>query len=229
MASSSAANSYRIADGATVLLLDAGLSYKDLQRALDFQTSQIAGVLVTHEHKDHARAVIDLLKKGVACYMSAGTAEALGVAEHHRTKVVRSKEKVQIGTWTVLPFDVQHDAAEPLGYLLASGREKVLFATDTYYLKYKFPGLTHILLECNYAADILAANIAAGTVSRSLARRIEESHFSLENVKGFFRANDLSAVREIYLLHLSDGNSDEPRFLREIQELTGKMVIVARK
>ena len=53
------------------------------------------------------------------------------------------------------------------------------------------------------------------------------SHFSLENVKEFLQANDLSKVQEIWLLHLSDGNSDAERFKREIQELTGKVVYIA--
>ena len=51
----------------------------------------------------------------------------------------------------------------------------------------------------------------------------------MANVKEFLRANDLSKVEEIHLLHLSDGNSDEARFKREIQELTGRVVMVAGK
>ena len=60
----------------------------------------------------------------------------------------------------------------------------------------------------------------------ALKKRILKSHFSLENVKEFLKANDLSRVQEIWLLHLSDGNSDAERFKREIQELTGKMVFI---
>lgn len=60
-----------------------------------------------------------------------------------------------------------------------------------------------------------------------LKNRLLTSHFSLENVKEFLKANDLSQVREIWLLHLSDGNSDQVRFKREIMELCGKPVYVA--
>ncbi len=75
--------------------------------------------------------------------------------------------------------------------------------------------------------DILRANIEAGLVPVELKNRIIQSHFSLENVKKFLQANDLSQVREIWLIHLSDDNSDADRFKREIQELTGKPVYVA--
>ena len=141
---------------------------------------------------------------------------------------VKSQHQFAIGTWTILPFDTQHDAAEPLGFLLQNQEgEKLLFATDTYYIKYRFPGLTHIMVECNYAADILQNNVDGGKVPESMRNRLLKSHFSLENVKKFLLANDLSKVREIWLIHLSDGNSDAERFKREIQELTGKVVIIA--
>jgi len=96
-------------------------------------------------------------------------------------------------------------------------------------VRYKFPGLTHIMIECNYAEDILEANIASGAIDPVLKHRLVRSHFSLEGVKEFLKANDLSQVKEVWLLHLSDGNSDAGRFKREIQELTGKEVYIARK
>ena len=64
------------------------------------------------------------------------------------------------------------------------------------------------MVECNYAADILQANVDAGKVPESMRNRLLRSHFSLDNVKKFLLANDLSKVREIWLIHLSDGNSD---------------------
>src|SRR5690606_20594303 len=125
--------------------------------------------------------------------------------------------------------ETQHDAQEPLGFLLHSraSNERLLYATDTYYIRYKFPGLTHIMVECNYAADILYENVKRGAVPEVLKNRLLTSHFSLENVKEFLKANDLSRVQEIWLLHLSDGNSDEERFKREVQALTGKPTYVA--
>jgi len=227
LASSSRGNCYCVTDGSTRLLLECGIPYKEIQRKLDFQTSEIKCCLVSHEHKDHSKAVADMAKAGIDCYMSNGTASALGVSGH-RIKVVRAQETFQVGTWTILPFETQHDAAEPLGFLLVNrAGDKLLFVTDSFYIKYKFNGLTHIAIECNYALDILNANVEAGTVPPAMKNRILQSHFSLANVKEFFNANDLSRVAEIHLLHLSDGNSNAERFKREIQELTGKVVYVA--
>ncbi|MGF6354028.1 phosphoribosyl 1,2-cyclic phosphodiesterase [Paenibacillus sp. 4624] len=227
LGSSSAGNAYRITDGKTPLLLDAGLRYKDIQRGLAFRVSSLAGCLISHEHGDHSAAVKDLIKAGVNIYTSAGTADALKL-DSHRVHRVSALEPYTIGTWSILPFDVQHDAAEPLGFLLANtAGDKLLFATDTYYIKHRFSGLTHIMVECNYSIQILNQNIAAGRVPAVMKHRLLRSHFSLENVKDFIRANDMRKVQEIHLLHLSDNNSDEELFNREIAALTGKLVYVA--
>lgn len=229
LGSSSAGNAYHITDGYTALLLEAGIRYKDIQRALNFQTTKIAGCLISHEHGDHCKAVADIVKAGVDVYASQGALDALGLSSH-RAKRIRAKQQFRIGTWTILPFDVQHDVAEPLGFLLANqAGEKLVFITDSYYCRYKFPGLTHIMLECNYSMQILDQNIESGRVPAVMKKRLLRSHFSLENAKDFLLANDLSKVQEIWLLHLSDNNSDEGLFKREIQELTGKPVFVARR
>lgn len=227
IASSSKGNCYYITDGSTPLLLEAGIKYKEIQKALNFNTKDIAGCLVTHEHGDHSKGIKDLLRVGKNVYMSQGTKETLEL-ENSRVKTVKAKKQFQIGTWTILPFEVEHDVAEPIGFLLKNkAGDKLLFATDTYYIRYKFKGLTHLLIECNYSIDILNENIATGRVHKGMKKRLIKSHFSLENVKEFLTVNDLSKVQEIHLLHLSDSNSDEARFKREVQEVTGKLVFIA--
>lgn len=176
---------------------------------------------------DHSKAVKEIMRAGIDCYMSRGTAEALEVSGH-RANIIKAKQQFRIGTWTILPFETQHDATEPLGFLLANqDGDKLLYATDTYFIRYRFQGLTHIMIETNYCMDILKRNVEAGAVPKELKNRLLKSHFSLENVKRFLQANDLSKVEAIFLLHLSDGNSDAERFKREVQELTGKMVFIA--
>jgi len=167
------------------------------------------------------------MRAGIDCYMSRGTAEALGLSGH-RLHIIKAKQQFRIGTWTILPFETQHDAAEPLGFLLANqAGEKCLYLSDTMYCKYRFHGLTHVAIECNYSLDILKRNVEAGVVPKELKGRILKSHFSLENVKKFLQANDLSKVQEIWLLHLSEQNSCEKRFKEEVQKITGKPTYIA--
>jgi phosphoribosyl 1,2-cyclic phosphodiesterase len=227
LASSSTGNCYHVTDGKTELLIEAGLRFQDIRKALDFRVSRLSACLISHEHLDHSRAAADLAKAGVDVYASAGTIAARGLTGH-RVKQIEAKKQFQVGTWTIMPFDVEHDAEDPLGFLLANqAGEKLVFITDSYYCRYTFSGLTHIAVECNYSLRILDENISAGRVHPAMRPRLLRSHFSLENVLDFLRANDLSKVQEIHLLHLSDNNSDEALFKRRVQEVTGKPVYVA--
>jgi len=169
---------------------------------------------------DHSKSVKHIMKAGIRCFMSEGTGKALNLYSH-RLKIVKAKKPFQVGTFGIMPFDVNHDASEPLGFLFQSGKDKLLFLTDSFYVKYRFPGLTHIMIETNYSKDLLEKNIKSGLVSESLRNRIVKSHFSLNNVKEFLKSNDLSKCKEIHLIHLSKNNSDPELFKKEIQGICG--------
>jgi len=226
--SSSKGNSYILEADTGSLILDAGVPFREIQKALDFNLSSVRGCLITHEHQDHSKVIKDVMKAGVEVYAPA-TCSGLGeVGRIHRFYKIKSGSQFNVGGFVILPVEAQHDV-ECLAFLIVyrPTGEKLLYATDTFYLKNKFTGLNYIIIESNYCKDILDANIAAGRIPESLKNRLLESHFSLENVKGFLRANDLGAVRKIVLIHLSDGNSDAARMVREIHELTGKDAEVA--
>ncbi len=227
LASGSNGNCYYITDGSFPLLIECGIAYKEIQKGINFKTSSVAGCLITHEHSDHSKSVNDIIKAGIDCYMTQGTKESLGTSGH-RVHVITSKQQFNIGEWIILPFDTQHDAIEPVGFLLANkAGDKILYATDTCYIKYRFSHLTHIMIECNYSLDILKNNMKCGLVPLDLESRILRSHLSLENLKTFLKANDLSECRKIILLHLSDINSSKDKMVKEIQQLTGIGTIVA--
>jgi phosphoribosyl 1,2-cyclic phosphodiesterase len=227
LASSSKGNCIQIDDGATRLLLDAGLPFPEIKRRLNFQTSSLSGALITHSHADHSRGCRDMLKAGIDCYMSESCAHDLGLNGHrvHILKHRRTEPLSQfaVGTWAILPFKVVHDV-ENVGFLLVSGQEKAVYITDTSYCPHRFAGLTHVLIEANWSKRTLAPDLEP-----AVKRRLYRNHFSLENVKKFLQANDLSLVREVHLLHLSAGNSDAALFKTEIEKLTGKPVYVANQ
>ncbi len=226
IASGSKGNCYLLSDGKTSLLLECGISVKQMRHACNYNLNQTEACLITHEHQDHCRAVKDIMSAGIDCYLSRGTADALKVSGHHRCHILQARQVQSIGTWQVMPFETVHDAAEPLGFLLGSGDERVLFATDTAYIRNRFAGLTHVLVECNYDEQTLDGNVSAGTTPRSLADRIRQTHFGLENVLEFLNANDLSSVQGIWLLHLSDHNADAARIKQAVQRVTGKPVYI---
>lgn len=222
IASGSSGNCYRVSDGETSVLLDCGIPFKQIQKALNFELSSIDGVLVTHCHQDHVKGARELARIGVDVYTSKGTLMACTLAGG-RFKAVKSMDIFDVGTFTVMAFDVEHDAPEPLGFLLKSNvtSEKLLYFTDTYYLKYTFKGLNYIMGECNYSIKTLNKDL-----NPTLRDRILESHMSLEHFVEFLQANDLSQLKEIYLLHLSNDNSDEDLFKKTVQKIIGIEVYV---
>ena len=228
LASGSAGNCIFLDDGVTPLLLDAGIKFSDIQRGLEFKVSKLAGCLVTHGHLDHARAVKNLMKAGIDCYMSKETAEALRF-NGHRFRIIECYAPFEVGSWHILPFEARHDVP-CLGYLLASSKGgKVLYLTDSAYCKFRFQGLTHILIGVNYDEEIIKENVESGETDRYLKNRVAQSHMSLSTLINILKANDLSMVKAIYLLHLSNTNLDKEEAKRRIQETTGKPVYVPRE
>ena len=223
--SSSAGNGYLLKDGDSHLLLEAGIRPKNMQ--LDW--SKVDGLLITHEHNDHAKYVSDYLKRGAFnVHCTPGTAEKLKVTASYRVNEHNYQEPFKVKQWLIIAFMVEHDAAEPAGFLIQSpSGKKILFATDTYYIRYKFQGITHFMIECNYSLEILARNREQQLIDYHQYKRIIKSHFELNNLIDFFKANDLTKAEEILLLHLSDRNSDKAQFIKKIEATTGVPTYVA--
>lgn len=231
----SSGNCYKVEIGTATLLLECGLPYKVIQRKLKFKVSDIDACLVTHEHMDHAKAVKDLMKAGVDCYMTKGTAEALEVSGH-RLKTFRPFEKAryyseELKDLIILPFEAVHDVAEPVSYYIRTfskteKTESLVFVTDSAYLKYKIPDCDCLMIECNYVKSVLDKQVEDGKLNINLRNRVVKNHLSLETLVEALKVANLSRCKQIYLMHLSDGNSDEELIKRTIQETTGVEVVV---
>ncbi len=225
IASSSTGNCYKISDGDTSLLIECGISYKEIQKALNFKLSSISACLITHEHKDHIKAYKDLLNKGIRLVMSKGTKEALGITEK-TVKLIKAKEFINIGTFKIMAFDTIHDVAEPVGFLIESTKtkERLVFFTDTIYMKYTFKNIDYYMCECNYVKKVLDDK----DIDQLWRNRVVKSHMSLETLLDFLSKTDLKRTKTIYVMHLSDTNSDENYIKTEIQKSTGKQVVICK-
>lgn len=221
-------NAYVLENEHEALLIEAGVNVKEIKQALDFDYSKVVGCIVTHEHLDHCKSANDLMRLGIDVYTGEKTHQKINGDVIHRAMSIASKETIKLGNFKIMAFDVKHDAAEPLGFLIEHpdcGR--VLFLTDTYYCKYTFPGLNNIIIEANYSKEIIDKKYGPDSDKEFLRNRILKSHFSLANCKDMLKANDLRQVNNIVLIHLSDSNSDEKQFQKEVSELTNKNVHVA--
>jgi len=229
LGSGSSGNGYVLQNGSEALVLECGVPRAECFAALGWSSKKVSGCLITHEHGDHARYIEDYLPF-MPCYCSAGTAAALEYRNDWRPKVLEPLRTVKIGGFAVRPIPAEHDAAEPFAFIIDhEDMGRLLFATDTYFLRYRIPGMDNIMIECNYSLPILNANIEAGIVPAALKNRTLNSHMSLEHLKEMLAANDLTSVAQIVLLHMSGNNADREAFVQEIQRQTGKCTWAARK
>lgn len=227
LASSSAGNCYIIDNSQSRLLLDCGIPWKKVMQGIGHRLDNVSGCLVTHEHGDHSRGVKDAAKAGVDIYLSHGTAEVMGCFGHRFHRVFPLVNRPIDGGWSIFPFVVEHDAAEPLGFLISSGSDRLLYITDTAYCRYLFPGVTHAIIECNFSDEILNRNVAAGRVDVAQAFRVRRSHLSLQRVIDMIKSNKWTGLQEVHLIHLSAANSGEALFKTKVQKITGCPVYVA--
>ena len=212
LASSSAGNAYVVSDKETHVLLECGISYSKLQKLSGFSLSEFQACLVTHEHKDHAKSVAELISRGMTVYMSQGTAEAL---ETDGAELIENMAQFNVGSLDIVPFTTFHDAREPLGFLIKSrvDGDVLAFATDTVNLRYKFPGLNILAIEANYDKRILER---CEKMPEKVRYRITNSHMEIDTLCDYLRSQDLSQCREIHLLHLSDATSHEGHFINKV-------------
>lgn len=213
--SSSSGNLYTVEHDGHRLLIECGVPIKKIREALKYGLSDYESCLVSHAHLDHALSAAEVMSDGIDLFCSLETATALNLSGH-RLNIIEAGKQFRVGPFAVLPFELEHDCHN-LGFLIGVGADKLVYACDTYFIRPRFHGLTHVCIECNWSKDTLSESIEP-----AVKKRLYRSHMSLSTVKKFLAANDLSRVIEIHLLHLSAANSDPEYFRQEIMKATGK-------
>lgn len=217
--SGSSGNCYLLENETECLIIEAGVDFKEVLKAVDFNILKIAGCIISHEHKDHSKYIKQFIDNGISTYMSKGTAFSINIKSHY-INIISTKTMFNIGKYKIIPFETAHDAAEPFGFYINHAETgNILFATDTYYIFNKFKGLNNILIECNYDKDIIKKNIENGILTFNLKNRIIHSHMELQTCINFINNNDVSQVCNIVLIHLSSNNSDAKEFKNKIQNI----------
>lgn len=230
LGSSSYGNCYILQNENEALIIEAGINFTEVKKALDFNLSKVVGCIISHEHGDHSKYVNDFLNARIKVYASAGTVGKLNTKSSIPPLPLEAGNKLKLGNFTILPFDVMHDCAEPFGFVIKHEETgNILFVTDSYYVPVNVPNLSNILIEANYCDEILERNFREGKTIAKLRDRTIESHMSIKTCKEALLANDLSKVNNIVLIHLSDRNSHAEEFRQTIYRSTGKAVYVADK
>lgn len=227
LGSSSEGNCYLLEGRSETLILEAGVRTPEIKKALTWDLRKVSGCLVSHRHNDHARSVRGLVDCGIKVYALDDVLEQKGVGESPFSCPIKPLERISIGGFKVLPFDVCHDVP-CLGFVISHEEMgKMLFITDTMMTEYRFKGINHFMLEANYSDELLDDSIKRGMVPESMRERLHHSHMELGTTIGVLRANNLEETSNVILIHLSGNNSDAERFKAAVESACGVPVMVA--
>jgi len=212
IASGSSGNMYIVtATNGNRLIIECGIPKNEMLKGLRFNSKGIEGCFISHLHKDHSKSIKDVLRSGIDVFANKSTLESHKLLNTRRAKVIDNKTLIKTKSFTVLCFDVNHDVPT-LGFMVneTATNEKLLFATDTSHISQRFKWAFDIIaMECNYDKDILNRAVENESIHESHAKRLLESHMEKSETMRYIKEFvNTSKLRELHLLHLSDGNID---------------------
>lgn len=222
VASGSSGNCICLGSDQCHVMIDAGISGKHIEEGMntyDYTTSDMDGVLITHEHSDHIQGLGVVARKyGLPIYATKGTADAIlqsssvGKIDPSLFHVIEAGKTFFIGNLEIYPMSISHDAADPVAYLVSDGRHRVGVVTDLGYydadIVSHMEGLDALLLEANHDIHMLQV----GAYPYPLKQRIlgERGHLSNETSGQLLGQILHDGMQHILLGHLSkENNYDE--------------------
>ena len=208
LGSSSSGNCYILENDSEALVIEAGIPFMAVKKALDFNISRIVGVVVSHLHFDHAKYSGEYEKAGIPLF---------------RPYESNIERQVRVyGNFVIKSFQLVHDVP-CCGFLIRHPEVgNLLYASDTEYIRYRFRDLSHILIECNYSRELISEDAA----NRS---HVMTGHMELQTALDFLQANNNPNLQNVILLHMSARNSDPDEFVAEAGKVVQCPVWAAEK
>jgi len=207
LGSGSSGNCYLLQNDDEALVIEAGIPFLEVKKALEFNVKKIVGVVVSHSHGDHARYISEYEKAGIPVF---------------KPYAPEIYTYVRYGEFVIRSFDLVHDVPCFGFYIKHPDIGRLVYASDTEYIKYRFKELNHILVECNYDKRLIPDD----AVNRS---HVMTGHMELETTLEFLRVNNNPDLRNVILLHLSQTNSSEDDFLERARNIVEADCYIARK
>jgi phosphoribosyl 1,2-cyclic phosphodiesterase len=229
LGSGSSGNAIVVASDDTQILIDCGLSYRELARRADMaeiSLESLSAVLLTHEHGDHAGGIGTLCRKhGLPVYMTAPTLRALPskVGVLPCTNLFQAGAAWEIGELRIESFSVTHDAADPVGYAISARGAKVGFAFDlgapTHLVRQSLSGSHALVLETNYCPELLSVSDYPESVKQRIRSRF--GHLSNDVAAQLLKELLHPNLSTVVLVHISENNNTPLRAQQAVQQALG--------
>lgn len=226
--SSSRGNMHLLENGETSIILDCGIIYDSYIHTY-LKEKNIDGVLLTHEHGDHVNGCESLSQnKRTYFYSTKETLDNVKIPEFMK-QPIKSFKRFYIGTFSIIAFDVQHDAIHPINYLIKDeiSGSKLLYITDTGYIdNLEFKDIDYFLIECNFDENwysdksINSLDFEDAKTKKIRGQRLlsDNGHLSIQKTIQFLKRTINHNTKKIVLCHLSSSYKDYKLFEDRIKE-----------
>lgn len=205
LGSSSDGNCYLLKNDTECLVIENGISFKEVKRALDFNILQIVGTIASHRHGDHFKYSNEYRNAGINTFYSF---------EENENEVI--KKVVRFGDFSIQCFPLIHDVPCYGFYIIHKDFGKCIFATDTECIPqiFKKQNVNHMLLECNYIESMVNKN------APNYEHKIRH-HMSLSTLKDFLKESATNDLRTLILCHMGTETTIAEECLAEVQKVVG--------
>jgi len=220
LASGSSGNATLVSTGRTRLLIDAGLSLRDIRQRLEQigeRAEHLNAILISHEHSDHVAGLPRLARKlRLPVYITERTGRAIDWGEAPPLlEHFQAGSRFPIGDIEIASFTVPHDAADPVGFCLRAGGVQFALVTDLGYItdsiRYHLRGSDLLLLESNHDLEMLKVGPYPWSVKQRVMSRL--GHLSNDSACDFIREDFDISAGTLILGHLSE-NNNHPEIVR---------------
>uniref|UniRef100_A0AB33J1K4 MBL fold metallo-hydrolase n=1 Tax=Prevotella sp. GTC17259 TaxID=3236795 RepID=A0AB33J1K4_9BACT len=238
--SGSSGNSYLLYTETDGLLIDAGVGIRTLKkhfREYGFSLSQIHHILITHDHADHIKSVGSISSDyNLPVYSTfkvhAGIEKNFCVRRKiapQFAKIIEKDATIQIGEFTVTPFEVPHDSSDNVGYKIVHDNVTFCILTDVGHITEQMKGVigdaNYLVIEANHDEEMLAT----GPYPQHLKTRISGPTGHLSNLEcaKAVAENATEKLRHVWLCHLSEENNHPVLAQKTIEQTLRSYGIIA--
>ena len=217
LGSGSAGNCMVVQNASTNVLLDCGFGVKETLlrlKKLEIAPEQISGILVTHEHDDHAKGAFKLAAKfNIPVWLSHGTLKMCEryIPENTELKfqLIDTQNRFNIDALEITPYPVPHDAREPTQFTFSDGQYKLGVLTDagssTQHIELVLSACDALVLECNHDLNMLENGPYAWSLKQRVGSRL--GHLDNQSAAALLAKLDNSKLKHIIAAHLSAKNN----------------------
>ena len=197
-----------IADSGETLILDCGVPIKEIKKGLDWNIRNVVGCIVSHAHSDHSKSVKDFEAMGIPVFTPYISLKPMRMGKEFK---IQAFDLTTVdGRWTHTNADGSECPC--YGFLITHpDMGRMIYATDTELIKWRFKNVNHILLGVNYDPELLSGDDAK-------KNHVVRGHMSIDTACEFVKANASDQLQNVIMCHLSAENADKDSFINKMQK-----------